>query len=73
MANKANRVVEAFSVSIRDYVGGVLGVSATINFYNLLCAYETAHKDELDEAHQEILDDVIQKAMDAMDAAFENE
>lgn len=73
MANKANRVVEAFSVSIRDYVGGVLGVSATVSFYHLVCAYETAHRYELDKAHQEMLDRIIDQAMAAIDAAFANE
>ena len=38
MSNNANRVVEAFAVSVGDYAGGVLGVSSTVNFYRLLCA-----------------------------------
>lgn len=45
MFNKVNDTVEAFTVSIRDYVGGVLGVSATVNFYELLSAIgETIRK-----------------------------
>lgn len=71
--NKANGVVEAFSVSIADYVGGVLGVSNSVNFYNLVCAYKKAHKDEVDDFHLEMLNDIIKKAMAAMDAAFANE
>lgn len=73
MSNKANYVVEAFNVSINDYADGVLGVSATVNFYKLLCTYKTVHKKQLDEEHLKMLDDTIQKAMDAMDAAFANE
>ena len=79
MANKANvfeeanMVVEAFGVSIADYVGGTLGISATVNFYRLLCAYKNAHNDELDEAHQKMMDTTIDQAMAAMDAAFANE
>lgn len=73
MFNKANGVVEAFFVSARDYAGGVLGVSSTVNFYHLVCAYKTAHNDELDKAHQEMIDRIIDQAMAAMDAAFANE
>lgn len=73
MSNNANRVVEAFAVSVGDYAGGVLGVSSTVNFYRLLCAYKYAHNDELDKAYQEMLDREIDQVMAAMDAAFANE
>ena len=73
MSYKANGVVEAFSVAIGDYAGGVLGVSASAHFYSLACVYKTVHKEQLDDFHLEMLNDVIGKAMDAMDAAFANE
>lgn len=71
--SKANYVVEAFSVSAADYAGGMMGVSKSVNFYRLVCVYKTAHKDELDKAHLEMLDRTIDQAMAAMDAAFANE
>ena len=70
MFNHTYAVVEAFTVAIADYVGGVLGVNNTINFYELLCSYNKEHRNEMDEAHQKMMDTTIQQAMDAMDAAF---
>lgn len=70
MFNHTHAVVEAFTVSIADYVGGVLGISNSINFYELLCSYNKEHRNEMDEAHQKMMDTTIQQAMDAMDAAF---